>query len=270
MIGTIIGDIIGSPYEFSSSIEQKPISLDINLIDSMCNFTDDTILTIATMDAILNNDHYYYKYSKFGLKYPSNYGGRFRSWLLDSIDGYPEPYNSYGNGSAMRVSPVAFTDTKLENVLKEAKKTALCTHNHPEGIKGAEVVAGVIFLAINNTPKEEIKNFIESYGYDINLNFEDLRKNYRHVECCMKTLPPVFYIFLNSNSFEDGLRKMLYIGGDTDTTCAILGGMLEAYYKKIPDYLIQFALSKLNDEFKLILNKFYNDKVKPIININYI
>ena len=258
MLGTIIGDIVGSPYEFSVNEYQKPTNIHFNLFDMNVLITDDSILTLSVIDAILNRKSYAEKYVEYATKYPSSYGLNFIRWVSDSKHKIQPAYNSFGNGSAMRVAPVAYLFDTLEETINEAEKTALPTHNHPEGIKGAVAVAGAIFLGRKNHSKEDIRNYICSLGYNLDFDYADLRRNYKHDETCMRTVPEAMFCFILSDSFEDCIRKTAYIGGDADTTCAISGSVAEAFYKEISREMIEEVVPKLSDEFTILIKKFYN------------
>ena len=233
MIGAVAGDIIGSVFEFN------PIkSTDFPLFSAHSNFTDDTVLTIAIADCILNGKEYGPTIKEYGQAFPhAGYGGMFREWLSSD---YYEPYNSFGNGSAMRVSPVGFAYNTLTEVLDQAEKSADVTHNHPEGIKGAQAVASAIWLARNGKEKSEIKNYIEeTFGYNLHQTIDEIRPNYRFDETCQETVPQSIIAFLESSDFEDAIRISISLGGDSDTMACITGGLAQAYYKVIPEYIIK-------------------------------
>ena len=235
MYGAIIGDVVGSIYEFHNiKTKEFPWLTDNN------RFTDDTVMTVAVADALLrcNCDNMIDDIEAFknelqlamqywGRKYwTAGYGQKFIMWLMRQSK---EPYNSYGNGSAMRVSPIAWYAESLEETLALAKASSEVTHNHPEGIKGAEVVAGAIFLAKNGATMDEIKDFTSHY-YSINFTLDEIRPTYRHVESCQESIPQALEAFYASNDFEDAIRNAISIGGDSDTIAAITGSIAEAYY----------------------------------------
>jgi ADP-ribosylglycohydrolase len=232
MIGAIAGDIIGSVYE---STNFKP-EFNFPLFSNDSKFTDDTVLTVALADSILNSVDYKIKVREYVKLYPNcPYGGSFIRWAFGSSN---KPYNSWGNGSAMRVSPVGWAYNDIETILEEAQKSAEITHNHPEGIKGAQATALAIFLSRQNAAKQEIKKEIETrFGYNLDLEIEDLRENYSFNESCQETVPQAIYTFLVSDSFEDSIRKAIYIGGDSDTLACINGSIAEAFYKGVPKRL---------------------------------
>jgi ADP-ribosylglycohydrolase len=254
MIGAIIGDVIGSVFEFDN-VKQK----EFELFNEDSIYTDDTVLTIAVADSILSGDNLIETVKKYGRNYPeAGYGGMFKQWLFsDDI----EPYNSFGNGSAMRVSSIGFLYNTIDEVLFESKRSAEITHNHPEGIKGAQATALAILLARRDYSKEQIKHEIVKYfGYDLDRTLDEIRPTYRFNVTCQRTVPEAIIAFLESNSFEDAIRNGVSLGGDTDTLCAILGGIAEAYYKDIPKYILTETLSRLPEEFIDVLNRF-DDRV---------
>ncbi len=232
MIGAIFGDIVGSKYEFHNLRTKE-----FPLFSDGCEFTDDTVMTVAVADALLQyekmTDTDAFKNTlidsmhKFGHSYKeAGYGARFGMWLgLRSR----EPYNSYGNGSAMRVSPVAWYADTLDDALAIATVTAEVTHNHPEGIKGAAVTAGAAFLARKGENMEKIKEFVSRY-YDIDFTIDEIRPIYRFNETCQNTVPQALQAFFESTSYEDAIRNAISVGGDSDTLAAITGAVAEAYY----------------------------------------
>ena len=228
MIGSIAGDIIGSVYEHSQ-IKTK----DFPLFHPQCVFTDDTVLTIAVAEAILTGCPYQLSVRKIGRRYPrAGYGGSFIDWLHSD---HPQPYNSWGNGSAMRVSPVGFAFDTKNKVLKEAKKTAEISHNHPEGIKGAQATALSVFLARTGREKKEIRMEIsQRFGYDLKRTVDDIRPVYSFDVSCQGTVPEAIIAFLDSNSYEDAIRNAISLGGDSDTLACITGGIAEAFYGDVP------------------------------------
>lgn len=228
MLGAIIGDIIGSVYEKSGMKEP-----DFPLFEKNCGFTDDTVMTLAIADALLHKRNFRTNIRTFGLNYPNRgYGGMFTAWLQQDD---AKPYNSYGNGSAMRVSPVGFASKEMEEVLDLAQKTAAPTHNHPEGIKGAQVVAAGIFLAKEGKSKEQIRTYIEDkFNYDLHRTVEEIRPSYQFNVTCQGSVPESIIAFLDSNDMESAIRLAVSMGGDADTMAAIAGAMAQAYYKKIP------------------------------------
>lgn len=252
MFGAIIGDIVGSRFE-AHNYRGK----DFELFTEQSRFTDDTILTIAVMDIINNNkmeDSEYIKKTikKYGLKYPSTYGCTFRMWLSSKNS---QPYNSYGNGAAMRVSPIGWAAKSEEDVKKWSKKVTEITHNHPEGIKGAEIVAMCVYYARIGKSKEFIKKYVKKY-YNIDFDYESLKNNYKFNTTCQDTVPQAIYCFLISDDFEDCLRTSISIGGDSDTLAAISCSIAEAYYKKIDIDLIKKVIYMLPNEFISVISNF--------------
>lgn len=228
MIGAIAGDIIGSIYE------HHPIKTkNFPLFDDQCRFTDDTVLTAAIADAILSNRSYLASVRKIGLRHPhAGYGASFIRWLHAEN---PQPYNSWGNGAAMRVSPVGFAFSTEEEVLDQAKKTAAITHNHPEGIKGAQATALAIFLARTGHSKKNIKaRLSREFGYDLNRTIDAIRPSYTFDISCQGTVPEAVICFLEAASYEDAVRNAVSLGGDSDTLACIAGGMAEAFFGGVP------------------------------------
>ena len=233
MFGAILGDIIGSPYEFDRGNKSK----EFPLFSHNSNFTDDTVMTIAVAEALMDcapnstdneiRQKLVDSMRKYGKLYPdAGYGNRFMVWLLSN----PKPYNSYGNGSAMRVSPVAWLYNDMEAVRRMARLSADVTHNHPEGIKGAEATASAIFLARTGHSKAEIKAYMEQeFGYSLNRTCNEIRPAYFHVESCQETVPEAITSFLEGNDFEDVIRTAVSLGGDCDTLTAIAGSIAEGF-----------------------------------------
>ncbi|MBW1805689.1 MAG: ADP-ribosylglycohydrolase family protein [Deltaproteobacteria bacterium] len=232
MIGAITGDIIGSVYE-GYGIKTK----EFPLFDPRCRFTDDTVLTIAVAKAILDNIDYTIAVKEIGRKYPNaGYGGTFIQWLFSDDS---EPYNSWGNGSAMRVSPVGFAFNTREKVLEEAKKTAEITHNHPEGIKGAQATALSVFLARTGHAKSRIKDDLQTtFGYDLDRTINEIRPAYSFDVSCQGSVPESIIAFLDSDSFEDAVRNAISLGGDSDTMACIAGAVAEAHYGGVPEEIV--------------------------------
>ena len=248
MLGAIIGDVIGSVYEFGN-IKAK----DFMLFAPGCNPTDDSIMTIAVALACLDTDcadedsfkrALIDRMHELGAEYPdAGYGGGFYRWLLH---GLTEPYNSFGNGSAMRVSPVAWVAETLEDAEKFAEWSAEVTHNHPEGIKGAQAVAAAIFLARDGKSKDEIRAHIEEKYYDLDFTIDEIRPSYSFDVTCQGSVPQAIECFLESEDFEDAIRNAVSLGGDGDTQAAIAGAIAEAYYG-IPDDLSEKIMEYLDD-----------------------
>lgn len=250
MIGAIAGDIIGSAYEWHN-IKSK----EFELFSPRSKFTDDTVLTVAVADCILNNKDYAKTLKEYGRRYPhADYGGNFNNWLHSDDLG---PYNSFGNGSAMRVSPVGFAFDTLEEVLSEAKRSAEVTHDHPEGIKGAQATAAAIFLARTCKDKKEIRDYIEStFKYDLSPALAEIRPGYRFDETCQGSVPQAIIAFLESENYEDAIRNAVSIGGDSDTIACITGGIAQAFYKTISYDIIKTVRSSLDIRLLNIVDLF--------------
>jgi ADP-ribosylglycohydrolase len=251
MLGAIVGDIVGSIYEFNNHR-----SKDFPLFGEDCKFTDDTVLTIAVADCLMNNGNYTEYIKNYARKYTGRgYGGRFRQWISSES---MEPYNSWGNGSAMRVSAVGFAYNDLEAVMNEAKRSAEVTHNHPEGIKGAQATAVAIFMARKGQSKEQIKAAIaQSFDYDLNRTVDQIRPTYIFNESCQGTVPEAIIAFLESTDFEDAIRNAISLGGDSDTLACITGGIAEAFYGGVPTDIAKKALSYLDFNMREVVEKFY-------------
>lgn len=258
MYGAILGDIIGSPYEFDMGDKTK----DFPLFSEDSYFTDDTVITIAVAEAFMgatDNEEVVHQrliqsMQKWGHRYPgAGYGLRFCAWLESAN---PQPYNSFGNGSAMRVSAIAWLFNNLDMVRRMAKISAEVTHNHPEGIKGAEATAAAIFLARTGHSKDEIRTYIETeFHYDLSRSCDEIRPNYRHVESCQETVPEAITSFLEGDSFEDVIRTAVSLGGDCDTLTCIAGSIAEGFYG-ISEELKTICRSYLSAELNCVLENF--------------
>ena len=250
MIGAIAGDIIGSVFEWNSIK-----STDFPLFSPSSRFTDDTVLTVAVADAILQGRDYGVSIKEWGRNYPgAGYGSTFIQWLAsDSF----EPYNSWGNGSAMRVSPVGFAFDTVEDVLAEAERSASVTHNHPEGIKGAQAAALAVFLARTGIEKKEIKKEIAGrFQYDLNRTLDEIRPSYSFEVSCQGSVPESIMAFLESSDFEDAVRNAVSLGGDSDTMACIAGAIAQAYYKDIPIHILENVRQRLPEEMLEVVEKF--------------
>lgn len=264
MIGSIAGDIIGSVYEYDN-IKTK----DFRLFGRYSDITDDTIMTVAVERVMLDEAKKKIKtppvllkrklvksMTELGRKYPNyGYGEQFSRWLKSK---HPKPYNSYGNGSAMRVSSVGMLFDSLDDVLKYAKMSAEVSHNHPEGIKGAQAVAAAVYMAHNGATKKEIWEDLEALShYDLNHSCEEIR-NYKMDGTCQKSVPEAITAFLEGESFEDVIRTAVSIGGDSDTIACIAGGIAEAYYGKVPEEIQRHVQNKLLPDLLVVVNEFYD------------
>ncbi len=252
MLGAVAGDIIGSVYE-GNPVKTK----DFPLFSPRSTFTDDSVLTIAVAHAILAKLSYQDALRGFGRKYPhAGYGGSFMEWLFSYG---PKSYNSWGNGSAMRVSPVAHAFDHEGTVLEEAKKSAEITHDHPEGIKGAQATALAVFLARKGAEKEVIRDRIEKrFGYDLSRTTDEIRPGYSFDISCQGTVPPALRAFLDSTSFEDAIRNAVSLGGDSDTLACITGSVAEAFYKDIPLDILWQVKNRLTHDLWSSTSGFYS------------
>jgi ADP-ribosylglycohydrolase len=260
MYGAILGDIIGSPYEFDRGKKSK----DFELFGKEAEFTDDSVMTVAVAEALLAagkdasseeiRRQVISAMQKWGQKYPyAGYGVRFGVWL--SSDN-PASYGSYGNGSAMRVSSAGWLYDTLERTREVAKATAEVTHNHPEGIKGAESVASAIYLARNGSSKDEIRSYIETaFHYDLRRTCDEIRPTYHHVESCQQTVPEAITAFLEGTDFEDIIRTAVSLGGDCDTLTAISGSIAEAFYG-VPAALRAECRNRLPGDLLEVVDRF--------------
>ncbi|GHV32133.1 hydrolase [Synergistales bacterium] len=259
MIGAIIGDIVGSVYEFNN-IKTK----DFPLFGKKNFFTDDTVMTIAVAEGLMNGgkpDDFIDAMKRYGRLYPdAGYGGRFKKWLFGEDR---KPNNSWGNGSAMRVSPVAWFFGNLAEVKKYAKISAAVTHNHPEGIKGAQAAAAAIFLARRGKSKAGIRAYIENkYGYDLSRTLDEIRPAYKFNESCRETVPEAIIAFLESTDFEDAIRNAISLGGDSDTLAAITGSVAEAAYG-VPEEIRDKAMALLDAPLLKVLDRWEIDRDTP-------
>lgn len=254
MLGSIIGDIVGSIYEFNN-IKTK----EFELFSMDGGYTDDSVLTIATADWLLHGGSPAISYEKWGNAYPcpiGGYGTGFKNWLCRTRSGDYSPYNSCGNGSAMRVGPVGWSFNTKDDVLAAAKKSAECTHNHPEGIKGAQAAALCIFMARHNISKEEIRSTIaQKFGYDLNFTCDSIRDTYGWGATCQDTVPQAIVAFLDGQDFEDSIRNAISIGGDSDTLACITGSIAEAFYG-IPTAIREQAWAYLDTNMQNIVTEF--------------
>lgn len=259
MYGAILGDMIGAPYEFDRGGKTK----DFPLFVRESRYTDDTVMTVAVAEALLDHPSasddtvrtaLVESMQKWGHAYPgAGYGARFRGWLKAAE---PEPYGSYGNGSAMRVSSAGWLYDTIDETRRIARLTADVTHNHPEGIKGAEATASAIFLARTGSSKEEIRDYIMlEFGYDLTRTCDQIRPTYRHVESCQKTVPEAITAFMEGTDFEDVIRTAVSLGGDCDTLTCIAGGIAEAFYG-VPDNMAAECRKRLPEDMLTVLDRF--------------
>lgn len=255
MLGAIAGDIIGSVYEGSGSKTK-----DFRLFTDRCRFTDDTVLSVAVAEHLLRGTDYVDLFHDFFQNYPrAGFGGSFFEWAMKRNR---EPYNSWGNGSAMRVSPIGFAFDSLDQLLAEAKASAEVTHNHPEGIRGAQATAAAIFLARQSQDKLLIKQHIESFfGYDLGARLDDIRESYEFDVSCAGSVPQSIIAFLESNSYEDAIRNAISLGGDADTMACIAGGIAEAHYG-VPERIRYISLQLLEERLRSVAQEFYERFMK--------
>ena len=258
MLGAIIGDIVGSRFEWNNNKTKH-----FELLNDKCFFTDDTVMTLAIAKAILHSKSDYSDLSSLSIKYmqevgrnyPScGYGGSFGLWVFSNN---PKPYNSFGNGAAMRVSAIGFIANTIDETIDLSRKVTEVTHNHPEGIKGAEATSVSIFLAKNGYKINEIRDYIDKHYYKMNFTLDEIRDTYKFNETCQDTVPQAIMAFLESTSFEDAIRNAISIGGDSDTLAAITGGIAEACYG-IPKEIRNKALTYLDKRLLNILLDFEN------------
>lgn len=259
MYGAILGDMIGAPFEFDRGDKTK----DFPLFCENSQFTDDTIMTIAVAEALMDTlgkdddairAALVRSMQKWGHRYPhAGYGVRFDGWLYVTD---PQPYNSFGNGSAMRVCPVGWLFDNLEETRRVARLTAEVTHNHPEGIKGAEATASAIFMARNHASKGQIKAFIEQeFHYDLSRTCDEIRPDYHHVESCQETVPEAITAFLEGTDFEDVIRTAVSLGGDCDTLTCIAGSIAEAFYS-VPEEMVRTCRQRLSEDILQVVDRF--------------
>lgn len=270
MLGAIIGDTVGSHYEFNNTKDYN-----FEMFARPSSYTDDSVMTMAVAHWLLSDPQQSYQgledaMVEFGEKFPcpmGDYGGLFYQWLFapegegrdcgtpyESLTGR-RPYGSWGNGSAMRVSAVGWFFDSLEKTLEVAGKSAAITHNHPEGIKGAQATAAAIYLARTGKTKGEIREYISSqFGYELSKNWEYWHPIYKWESSCQGTVPQAIIAFLDSDSFEDAIRKAVSLGGDSDTLACITGGIAEAYYNEIPAYMVERTTEQFPDVFKKLLS----------------
>ena len=259
MLGAIAGDVLGSVHEF------KPVKTkDFELFNHHCSFTDDTVMTVAVAEACMNEGSYVDSLQTWGRKYPlAGYGSWFGQWIFYEN---PEPYNSFGNGSAMRVSSIGWLFDDEEMVLQKASESAQITHNHHEGIIGAQAVALGVCLARKGSSKDQIKEKLEStFGYSLGRTLEKIRPKYYFDETCQGSVPEAIIAFLESDDFEDAIRNAISLGGDADTQACISGALAEAHYLSIPKPIKEFVVSRITPEMLKVLHEF-DQRVKVTLN----
>lgn len=249
MLGAIAGDMIGSVYE---AIGTK--SKEFALFTPANRFTDDTVLTVAVADSIHNGRDLSETLHEYFHRYPhAGYGGSFIGWALERRR---EPYNSWGNGAAMRVSPVGWAADSWEDVIHQSERTAAVTHNHPEGIRGAQATAAAIFLARTGADQSEIKRQIEAtFGYDLSVSLDEIREDYGFDISCQGSVPQSIIAFLEANSFEDAVRNAISLGGDADTMACIAGGIAEGRFG-VPAEIEKETLLRLDEPLRQVVQEF--------------
>lgn len=257
MLGAIAGDVIGSVHEGTATK-----SKDFPLFVSDSTFTDDTVMTIAIAAALMRSGDYVDALHEYFFAYPgAGYGQTFFKWCGMRSR---EPYNSWGNGSAMRVSPVAYCCDSLESVLEEAKRSAAVTHNHEHGIRGAQATAAAIFLARTGASKDDIRRYTEeTFDYFLGETLDDIRPTYVFDVSCQGSVPQSILAFLESTGYEDAVRNAISLGGDADTMACIAGGIAEAYYGGVPDAIAGPTLARLDDRLRAVLEEFTTRYIKP-------
>lgn len=250
LMGAICGDIIGSIYEWHSTK-----STDFPLFSRFSRATDDSVMTVAVADWLLTGKPIVEALQQWGRRYPrAGYGGHFIHFLTCDD---PQPYNSFGNGSAMRVSPVGWAFDTLEETLRKAAESAAVSHNHPEGIKGAQATAAAIFLARKGHSKDEIKKYIErEFNYDLHRTVDEIRPSYQFDVTCQGSVPESIICFLESHDYESAVRLAVSLGGDSDTQGAITGGIAAAFYKEIPSHIVEECWKRLPPDMKEIVTRF--------------
>lgn len=250
MKGAIAGDIIGSFREIFHTKNK-----DFTIHSRLCYFTDDTVLTVAVADALMGQRDFGKLIRRYARRRPfRGYGPRFQRWMVSPN---PRPYNSLGNGSAMRVSPVAYASEDENEVLQLAKASAECTHNHPDGIRGAQAVALGVFLARNGHSKAEIRTEIhDRFDYNLDRTIDEIRPKYRFNMTCPGSVPEAIVAFLDSENFEDAIRNAISLGGDADTQAAIAGAFAEAFYGDLPDEIERLVMKRLPNDYKKVVYNF--------------
>lgn len=261
MLGAIIGDVVGSVYEFDNTKDYN-----FHLLTPRSEFTDDTVMTLAVARWLSEDETHSHEYlvrcmRELGLKYPwAGYGGNFKRWLLERE---PKPYNSWGNGSGMRVSPVGFYARSLDEALDLAKISAVVTHNHPEGIKGAQAIAAAVFLTRQGKSKEELRRYLEAtFDYDLHRTIDEIRPDYTYDVSCMGSVPEAIIAYLDSHDFESVIRNSVSIGGDSDTIGAMAGAIAQAAYD-MPKALAGYCYGLLTPTLRYILDNFERKIDKP-------
>lgn len=251
MLGALTGDIVGSIYEWSNIK-----SMEFPLFQDHCRFTDDSVLTVALAESILTGEGYGSLMKRYCRSYPdAGYGGSFLRWARGESIG---PYNSWGNGAAMRISPAGWAFESLALVLRKAEEYSILTHNHPEGVKGAQTVAAAIYLGRTGSSKLEISSYVtESFGYDLSLSCDEIRPDYTFDVSCQGTVPQAITAFLESSDFESAIRLAVSLGGDSDTLACITGGIAQAFYGGVPEPIASKTLEFLDEPLRRVTMAFH-------------
>ena len=251
MLGAVAGDVLGSVFEFQNlkRVDFQP------LIQSGIRFTDDSVITVATADLLLYGGTYTDVFQHYGRRYPdAGYGGTFVKWIMTP---QPRPYNSWGNGAGMRVSPVGWARDSMEEVLEEARRSAEVTHDHPEGIKGAQAVALAVFLARQGESKDTIRSEIECHcAYDLDRTLDEIRPGYSFDVSCQGSVPEAILAFMESTDFESAIRLAISIGGDSDTIACMAGAIAHAFYREIPEEIITAVRATLDRGLRIVMDEF--------------
>jgi ADP-ribosylglycohydrolase len=255
MLGAIAGDIIGSVYEGKVGWQSARTPHFKPLFHPKARFTDDTVLTVAVAESILRGGDLVDLLKEYARRYPgAGYGGAFRRWAQSEDR---RPYQSWGNGAAMRVSPVGYAFDTLDEVLLRAKWTAEVTHDHPEGIKGAQATAAAVFLARTGRDKDQIRDTMErSFGYRLDARIDELRPGFQFEVSCRRTVPPAIQAFLESTDYESAVRLAVSLGGDSDTIACVAGGIAQAFYGGVPAEIRGQALNRLGDDLRSVVDEF--------------
>jgi len=250
MRGALTGDIVGSIYEWNNIK-----TTEFPLFQDHCHFTDDSVLTIALAESILTGEGYEVLMKRYFARYPdAGFGGSFRRWALGASSG---PYGSWGNGSAMRISPAGWAFNSIEQVLKKAEEYSSLTHDHPEGIKGAQAVAAAIYLGRTGSSKQEISRYVaESFGYDLTRSCDQIRPEYSFDVSCQGTVPQALTAFLESTDFESAIRLAISLGGDSDTLACITGAVAQAFYGGVPQPIARRTLDFLDEPLRRVTLEF--------------
>jgi ADP-ribosylglycohydrolase len=250
VLGAITGDVIGSVFEWDN-VKSK----DFQLFSPDSCFTDDTVLTVALAEAILEGTDYAEVMREYYNRYPhAGYGGRFHEWALSDS---PAPYSSWGNGAAMRISPVAYAFSALDEVLLNAELFTAVTHNHPEGIKGGQATAAAVFLARKGGSKADIRSFVQDrFGYDLSRTVDQIRPTYQFDESCQRTVPEALVCVLEAQDFEDAIRNAISIGGDSDTLACIAGSIAEPLFGGVPKRIAETVLARLDRRLHRVTTQF--------------